>query len=107
MKEKSRRKTLVGVVTSDKMQKTITVTVTRLVQHPLYKKTIKKRKKYLVHDEYEKCKVGDVVKIIETRPLSRRKRWRVLEILSVGSRGKGAESSVEEVVKNDTSTDNT
>ncbi|MCP2519776.1 30S ribosomal protein S17 [Candidatus Aminicenantes bacterium AC-708-M15] len=105
MKEKSRRKTLIGVVTSDKMQKTVTVTVTRLVQHPLYKKTIKKRKKYLAHDEYEKCKVGDVVKIIETRPLSKRKRWRVLEILSVGSKEKGAEPSVEEVEKDDTSTE--
>jgi small subunit ribosomal protein S17 len=99
MKEKSKRKTLIGIVTSDKMQKTVTVTVTRLIQHPLYKKTIKKRKKYLVHDEYEKCKVGDVVKIIEARPLSRRKRWRLLEILSVGSKEKGIEPSIEEVMK--------
>lgn len=105
MKEKSKRKTLIGVVTSDKMQKTVTVTVTRLVQHPLYKKTIKKRKKYLAHDEYEKCKVGDVVKIMETRPLSKRKRWRVVEILSVGSKEKGAEIPKEEVEGDDTSAD--
>jgi small subunit ribosomal protein S17 len=62
------------------------VTVTRLVQHPIYKKTIKKRSKFLVHDEYERCKVGDRVRIIETRPLSKRKRWRILEIISVGAK---------------------
>ena len=86
MKEVSRRKIFTGVVTGTKMKKTVTVTVTRLVQHPLYKKTIRKRTKFLAHDEYERCKIGDKVRIIETRPLSRRKRWRVLEIISVGTK---------------------
>ena len=72
-----------GVVTSDKMRKTVTVLVERPVRHSLYKKIIKRRKKFLVHDEYEKCKVGDIVKIIETRPLSKRKRWRVMEIVGL------------------------
>ena len=87
MKELQARKTTkIGVVTGDKMKKTVTVLVERPVRHPLYKKFIKKRKKFLAHDEYEKCKVGDVVKIIETRPISRRKRWRVLEIVELSRR---------------------
>ncbi len=99
MKKGVRKKTLIGVVTGTKMKKTVTVTVTRLVQHPLYKKTIKRRSKFLAHDEYERCKVGDKVRIIETRPLSRRKRWRVLEIISVGPKGKQASSLNEEVLE--------
>jgi small subunit ribosomal protein S17 len=75
--------TKVGVVTGNKMNKTVTVLVERQVRHPLYKKIIKRRKTFLVHDEYEKCKIGDVVKIIETRPLSKRKRWRVKEIVGL------------------------
>ncbi|MCK4931918.1 MAG: 30S ribosomal protein S17 [Candidatus Aminicenantes bacterium] len=78
-----RKTTKVGVVTGNKMKKTVTVLVERQVRHPLYKKIIKRRKKFLVHDEYEKCKIGDVVKIIETRPLSKRKRWRVKEIVGL------------------------
>lgn len=78
-----RKATKIGVVISKKMAKTVTVLVERRVPHPLYKKIIKKRKKFLAHDEHEKCKVGDVVKIVETRPLSARKRWRVVEILGV------------------------
>ena len=81
-----RKTTKVGLVIGDKMKKTVTVLVERPVRHPLYKKIIKKRKKFLAHDEYEKCKVGDVVRIVETRPLSRRKRWRVLEILELSNR---------------------
>jgi small subunit ribosomal protein S17 len=78
-----RKTTKVGVVIGSKMKKTVTVLVERQVRHPLYKKTIKRRKKFLVHDEYEKCKIGDVVKIVETRPLSKKKRWRVKEIVGL------------------------
>jgi len=78
-----RKTTKVGVVTGNKMKKTVTVLVERQVRHPLYKKIIKRRKKFLVHDEYEKCKIGDVVKIVETRPLSKKKRWRVEEIVGL------------------------
>ena len=78
-----RKTTKVGVVTGTKMKKTVTVLVERQVRHPLYKKIIIRRKKFLVHDEYEKCKIGDVVKIVETRPLSKRKRWRVKEIVGL------------------------
>ena len=82
MEEKQKRKTTKkGVVVGNKMKKTVTVLIERPVRHPLYKKIIKRRKKLLVHDEHEKCKVGDVVKIIETRPISRKKRWRVQEIV--------------------------
>ncbi len=84
-KTQGRQTTKVGVVIGNKMKKTVTVLVERQVRHPLYKKIIKRRKKFLVHDEYEKCKVGDLVKIVETRPLSKRKRWRVLEILGLSS----------------------
>ena len=75
------RKSQVGVVTSTAMQKTVTVAVDRLVQHPLYKKTLRRTSKFLAHDEQGACKVGDRVRIIETRPLSARKRWRVETIL--------------------------
>jgi small subunit ribosomal protein S17 len=78
-----RKTTKVGVVIGNKMKKTVTVLVERQVRHPLYKKIIKRRKKFLVHDEYEKCKIGDVVKIVETRPLSKKKRWRVKEIVGL------------------------
>ena len=83
MTEKKRgiRKTQVGVVTSTAMQKTVTVAVDRLVRHPLYRKTLRRTSKFLAHDEKNSCKVGDRVRITETRPLSARKRWRVLEIL--------------------------
>lgn len=79
--DQKRKATKIGVVVSTKMAKTVTVLVERRVPHPLYKKIIKKRKKFLAHDEHEKCQVGDVVRIVETRPLSARKRWRVVEIL--------------------------
>jgi len=78
-----RKTTKVGIVIGNKMKKTVTVLVERQVKHPLYKKIIKRRKKFLVHDEYEKCKIGDVVKIVETRPLSKKKRWRVKEIVGL------------------------
>lgn len=78
-----RKTTKVGVVIGNKMKKTVTVLVERQVRHPLYKKTIKRKKKFLVHDEYEKCRVGDMVKIVETRPISKRKRWRIQEIVGL------------------------
>ena len=80
-----RKTTKIGVVVGSKMKKTVMVMVERQVRHPLYKKIVKKRKKFLAHDEYEKCKLGDMVKIVETRPLSKLKRWRVMEIVGLSS----------------------
>ena len=91
-----KKTTKTGVVIGNNMKKTVTVLVERPVRHPLYKKIIKRRKKFLAHDEYEKCKVGDVVKIIETRPLSKRKRWRVLEIVGLSPEETKKEKEVEE-----------
>lgn len=71
----------IGTVVSDKMQKTITVLVETRVRHPRYKKVIRRRKKFYAHDEHQQAQVGDVVRIRETRPLSRLKRWRLVEIL--------------------------
>lgn len=75
------RKRLVGTVTSDKMEKTVVVTVERRYRHALYEKVVRSAKKYLAHDERNDCRVGDKVQIVETRPYSRRKRWAVEEIL--------------------------
>ncbi len=77
----NRRKVRVGTVVSDKMDKTVIVRVETRQPHPLYGKIVTKSKKFAAHDEENRCRVGDVVKIMETRPLSRRKRWRVVEIL--------------------------
>lgn len=77
---KGKRAEKVGVVASDKMTKTVVVRVDRLVKHPIYRKYIRKRKKFMAHDELG-AKTGDKVRIIETRPLSARKRWRVVEII--------------------------
>lgn len=74
-------KTQVGVVTSNKMQKTVVVQVERLVRHPKYKKYVRRLEKYKAHDERQECQIGDKVLLVETRPLSREKRWRVEEIL--------------------------
>ncbi|GBE04462.1 30S ribosomal protein S17 [bacterium BMS3Abin10] len=74
------RKIYTGEVVSDKMDKTVVVAVKRLTQHPVYKKTIKKVTRYKAHDEDNKCRVGDTVSIMESRPLSKDKRWKVLEI---------------------------
>lgn len=79
------KKTKIGVIIGNNMEKTVTVLSERRVKHPFYKKIVKRRKKFLAHDEYEKCKIGDVVKIVETRPLSRRKRWRIQEIVELSS----------------------
>jgi small subunit ribosomal protein S17 len=79
---RARRKVRVGTVVSDKNDKSVVVAVTRQFPHPLYKKIIKRTKKFHAHDENNECGVGDVVKIMETRPLSKTKRWRVVTILS-------------------------
>lgn len=79
--ERNERKTRIGKVVSDKMEKTIVVAVERLVRHPLYNKSVKNTVKFKAHDEQNECHVGDTVAIMETRPLSKDKRWRVVEIL--------------------------
>lgn len=84
-KTEGRRTTKVGVVVGNKMKKTVTVLVQRQVRHPLYHKIVKRRKKFLAHDEYEKCQIGDLVRIVETRPISQKKRWMVKEILGLSS----------------------
>ncbi len=81
MKERGLRKSQTGVVISDKMDKTVVVQVDRLVKHSTYKKYVRRRAKYTVHDESNACKVGDRVVIRETRPLSKTKRWRVSQIV--------------------------
>lgn len=75
------RKQRVGLVTSNKMEKSITVSVERRMKHPIYGKFVKRTKKFMAHDEKNDCNVGDTVRIMETRPLSKRKRWRLVEIL--------------------------
>ena len=75
------RKERIGVVTSNKMDKTITVAVERKVKHPIYGKFIKKTTRFHAHDEKSECSIGDVVKIMETRPLSKTKRWRLVEVI--------------------------
>ena len=79
--ERNLRKTRVGTVVSDKMDKTVVVAVKDSVQHPLYKKILKRTVKFKAHDENNECGTGDRVKIMETRPLSKDKRWRVVEII--------------------------
>ncbi|QEC69429.1 30S ribosomal protein S17 [Panacibacter ginsenosidivorans] len=81
MAERNLRKTRTGVVSSNKMTKTITVAVERKVKHPIYGKFVKKTTKFHAHDEKNECAVGDVVKIMESRPLSKTKRWRLVEIV--------------------------
>ena len=76
------RKERVGLVVSDKPEKTVTVSVETLVQHPLYKKRVRRSQRFMVHDERNEARVGDTVRIIETRPLSARKRWRLANIIS-------------------------
>ncbi len=78
---KAKRKVREGIVASDKMDKTITVNVLRTVKHPLYKRIMRKTVSFKAHDEKNECKVGDKVRIVETRPLSATKRWRLLEIV--------------------------
>jgi small subunit ribosomal protein S17 len=81
MVERNLRKTKQGVVSSNKMDKTITVNVERKVKHPLYGKFVKKTTKFHAHDEKNECSIGDTVKIMESRPLSKTKRWRLVEVV--------------------------
>ena len=81
MNERGNRKELLGIVTSDKMQNTIVVKVESFSKHAAYKRIIRRAKKFKVHDEEKKAKVGDRVKIVETRPISKDKRWRLVEVL--------------------------
>ncbi len=78
---RNKRKERIGVVVSNKMDKTGVIVVRRKIQHPIYKKFVNKSKKFVFHDEKNECNEGDLVQIIETRPLSKRKRWRLLTIL--------------------------
>ena len=81
MEERNLRKTMIGIVTSDKMDKTVVVAIQDNVKHPKYGKVIKRTVKFKAHDENNECAVGDKVSIMETRPLSKEKRWRVVEII--------------------------
>lgn len=79
--KRNRRKVREGIVTSNKMDKSIVVSVSDRVKHPLYKKIVNKTVKFMAHDENNECQVGDIVQIAETRPLSKRKRWRLVKII--------------------------
>ncbi len=79
--ERKNRKVKIGKVVSDKMEKTVVVSVETLVKHPLYKKQIKRTSKFKAHDENNECGIGNTVRIMETRPLSKEKRWRVVDIV--------------------------
>ena len=81
MSDRNMRKSAVGKVVSDKMDKTIVVAIEDSVKHPLYKKIIKRTVKFKAHDEKNECKIGDKVRVMETRPLSKDKRWRLVEIM--------------------------
>jgi small subunit ribosomal protein S17 len=81
MSDRNRRKTLVGIVTSNKMDKSIVVSIEETRRHPLYGKSTKITKKFMAHDENNECEIGDKVRIMETRPLSKSKRWRLVEIV--------------------------
>ncbi len=86
MKKRGNRRTLVGTVVSDKMDKTVVVRVERLVQHPVYKKYVRRHNRFMAHDESNSCAVGDRVQIVEHRPLSKRKRWKVQATLARATR---------------------
>jgi small subunit ribosomal protein S17 len=81
MVERNLRKTRIGIVSSNKMDKTVTVAVERKVKHPIYGKFVKKTTKFHAHDEKNECSIGDTVKIMETRPMSKTKRWRLVEVV--------------------------
>lgn len=78
---KKNKKKKIGKVINNKCQKSITILVNRIIKHPIYGKFIKKNKKFIVHDEYNKCNIGDIVKIIETRPISKKKKWKIIKII--------------------------
>lgn len=81
MEERNLRKTRVGVIVSDKMDKTVVVAIKERVKHPLYGKIVNRTKTFKAHDEKNECGIGDTVRVVETRPLSKEKRWRVVEIV--------------------------
>lgn len=83
---RGRRAEKIGIIASDKMQKTVVVRVDRLVKHPTYKRYVRRRTKFMAHNEIEGVSMGDQVRIVETRPLSARKRWRVVEVLRKASK---------------------
>ena len=85
MTERGSRKSLAGTVVSNKMEKTALVLVERLTKHQIYGKYIRRHKKYMAHDPQNNCRIGDKVRIVESRPMSKRKRWQVMEILSKGN----------------------
>ena len=85
MTERGSRKSLAGTVVSDKMEKTALILVERLTKHQIYGKYIRRRSKYMAHDPQNKCRIGDEVRIVESRPMSKRKRWQVIEILTKGN----------------------
>jgi small subunit ribosomal protein S17 len=89
-----RRQEKVGIVSSDKMQKTVVVTVERQITHPLYKRVVRRSAKFLAHDEKNQCKIGDTVRIEQTRPMSARKRWRVVDIIIRASKVAPAENAL-------------
>lgn len=78
----NQRQEKIGIVSSNKMQKTVVVTVVRQVSHPLYKRVVRYSKNFMAHDEKNQCQIGDTVRIVETRPLSARKRWRVVQVVA-------------------------
>jgi small subunit ribosomal protein S17 len=98
MTEETKQKVRLGQVVSDRMDKTVVVEVSGPKRHPLYKKTIRRVVRYKVHDEKNECRMGDKVRIVETRPLSREKRWRVAEIVT---KGEVVEVSPEEITRED------
>ena len=85
MTERGSRKNLAGTVVSNKMEKTALILVERLTKHQIYGKYIRRRSKYMAHDPQNKCRIGDKVRIVESRPMSKRKRWQVMEILTKGN----------------------
>jgi len=85
MTERGSRKSLAGTVVSNKMEKTALILVERLTKHQIYGKYIRRRSKYMAHDPQNKCQIGDEVRIVESRPMSKRKRWQVMEILTKGN----------------------
>jgi len=89
--------TKIGIVTKNKMAKTVVVSVERLVRHPVYQRSFKKTSTFMAHDEKNACKVGDRVRIVESRPLSRLKRWRVIEVLSSAASAEGVPESAPSV----------
>ncbi len=82
MEKRRHRKIRTGTVVSNRMDKTVSVAIVRSYQHPLYKKVVRSTKKILAHDEQNNCKVGDVIQVIESRPISKRKRWRVQSVIT-------------------------